>query len=281
MLFFPAVHNNGGQTMPFCQTEETYRKLIIRIYSDTPPLNGHASMAYIFGQTPENEDVALQAAAKLYHEGVTPRIAFDNLPPNPETYSGPEAWRDHLQSLGVNPEHTLLIELASELPPSTDAEAWGLVRYIRRAYWDSLIIIATQIHQLRAFITTVSYLVKERMPYLRVYNSLPSAKSWMEEVRHSATMPRASRFEQLDGEFAKIERYYGKGDLLPGETVLNYLDKRDVALTDEEVERNGKPTSRLIFGMAWNELALRGLATSQNYHYAYYPDGDLIYCRNI
>eukprot|EP00392_Amoebophrya_sp_AT5.2_P000040 g40.t1 len=106
-------------------------------------------------------------------------------------------------------------------------------------------IIAPTIHLLRAFMTTASVLLTMRHDEVVVVNeaqeenfnsaefddvqifAIPGAVTdWNGYVVHSQGIASGSRTDILDGEFARIERYYEKGDILPPELILDYLRNR-------------------------------------------------------
>ena len=116
--------------------------------------------------------------------------------------------------------------LATEIPPCTDAEARGLVRFAKERGWKSLVIVVPPFHAVRAFVSTVSPAIRE-YPELKVYSHPSQAPSWTEEVMCFQGMPRGKRASFIPKEFEKMERYLATGSHLAPEEILAYLDRRD------------------------------------------------------
>jgi hypothetical protein len=89
-------------------------------------------------------------------------------------------------------------------------------------------VVAAPFHQLRAFITTASVVLRE-FPELRVYNQVGTALPWGETVYHSQGTLQCTRGELIQSEMARIERYRRKGDLVSAEEISRYLHWRDRA----------------------------------------------------
>lgn len=141
-------------------------------------------------------------------------------------YPGFGNWKKKLVKLGIPERKIVGVQISSDFPPSTHAEAWGIVRYAKKSKWRTLYIVAPPLHQLRAFVTTVTALIREKARVL-AYNFVGMSQRWEEHIIHSQGIQKGTRSELLTEEFEKMERYYKKGDLISGEEVLKYLDKRD------------------------------------------------------
>ncbi len=100
------------------------------------------------------------------------------------------------------------------------------MEFAKKQGWKSLIVTVPPLHQVRAFISTVSAAIKY-YPELKVYSMPAEALPWTEEVIHSQSAPRARRRAQFSGELAKLAKYWKKGDHSSPDEILDYLDRRD------------------------------------------------------
>ncbi|MBI2048864.1 MAG: YdcF family protein [Candidatus Liptonbacteria bacterium] len=217
-----ATKNKKGNAIGFGYFE--LDELITRILCDTAPRH-KVDAAYLFSETVDNEASVLKAAVFLYGLGPVNKLAVAHLG-RKFGYPGFRSWVKKLVAMGVPQKDVRLIPLAKDFPPSTDAEALGLVRYAKAKGWKSIYVVAPPLHQLRAFITTVSHAMKEKSD-VKVYSFPGIPQSWEEHVVHSQGIQKGTRSELLAKELEKIERYYREGDLVSGEEVLGYLNKRD------------------------------------------------------
>ncbi len=199
-------------------------ELITRVLCDTAPA-GKVDEAYLFGETADNEDSVLKAGAFLYGMGPAEKIAICEAPKG-YGYPGFKNWQAKLIKLGIQPRDILGIPPAKDFPPSTDAEALGLVRYAKSKNWKSIYVVAPPLHQLRAFVSAVSEAVRH-YPALKIYSFHGIPQKWEDHVVHSQGILRGTRSELLASELGRIEKYYRKGDLISAEDVLEYLDRRD------------------------------------------------------
>lgn len=199
-------------------------ELITRVLCDTAPRQ-KVDAAYLFGETADNEASVLKAGVFLYGLGPVQQLAICGMGKK-DGYPGFRSWTKKLASMGIPQKDIYLIQLAKDFPPSTDAEALGLVRYAKSKGWKSLYVVAPPLHQLRAFITTVSHAIKEKSN-VKIYSFPGIPQSWEEHVVHSQGIQKGTRSELLAKELEKIEKYYRKGDLVSGEEVLGYLNRRD------------------------------------------------------
>lgn len=202
----------------------TLDELITRVLCDTAP-NGPVDVAYLFGETKDNQESVLRAGALLYLTGPAEKIAICGLKKS-HGYPGAESWWEKLISLGVPEEDIYEISPAKDFPPSTHAEALGLARYAKSKNWKSVYVVAPPLHQLRAFVTTVTETLQE-YPKLLIYSFPGMPQNWEEYIVHSQGIQKGTRSELLTEELKKIEKYYKKGDLVSAEEVLRYLDWRD------------------------------------------------------
>ncbi len=215
--------------MPYTEQEYKLFELVTRILCD--PLPETVDAVAIFGETFENEDSMLNAAARCVQKDRARFIAVSGEEGDHKgefRVSSGKEYEEILVTRGVPRNKLVSFPLSTKFPPSTDAEAIGLVEYADRAGWTSIIVTVPPLHQVRAFISTVSAVLKANSP-LRVYSFHGGLLSWTEEVFHSQSAPKAPRHEQFEGELGKLIRYAGKGDHASPEEILAYLNRRDTA----------------------------------------------------
>lgn len=201
-----------------------FDELITRVLCDSIP-KGKVDVAYLFAETSDNEASVLKAGYFLYKFGPARRLAISLLKRG-YGYPGFENWRRKILKMGVASKDLFGVPEARDFPPSTSAEALGFVRFAKMKKWKTAYIVAPPLHQLRAFITTVSSVIKEKSN-LKVYSFPGTAQNWLEHVVHSQGILRGSRHALIRNELQKIERYRKKGDLISAREVLDYLNKRD------------------------------------------------------
>lgn len=199
-------------------------ELVTRVFCDTAPKE-KVDAVYLYGQTPDNETSVLKAGVFLYGLGPAKMIAI-SASGAVAGYPGFDGWKRKLIGMGVPDGDILGVPLSDDFPPSTHAEARGVVKCAEERGWKSIYVVAPPLHLLRAFVTTVSEALKQRSPLL-VYSFPGIAQSWEEHVIHSQGIQEGTRAELLSEELKKIEDYYKKGDLASAEEVLQYLDRRD------------------------------------------------------
>ncbi len=202
-------------------------EVITRVFCDTaPPRSGKADAAYLFAETKDNENSAFAAALLIWRLRRVKKIAICDLG-NIAGYPGVESWRKSLVSLGIPRSAIVTVKPAREFPPSTNAEALGLVRFAKKNNkWKTIYVIAPPLHQLRAFISAVSFAQKENRK-LRIYNFPGIPQRWEERIIHSQGIQKGTRSELIGEELKKIGRYRKEGSLLSAEDILEYLNKRD------------------------------------------------------
>lgn len=194
-----------------------------RVFCDVVPAGSAAPvMAYLFEQTIPNQKSVLDAALSLWNKrrikiGITEHKKIPN-------FSVFGSWRRYLCSRGVKSGDVIAIAAMKDF--NTLGEARNLVRFAKARRLKSICIIASPFHQLRAFITTVSVLMKE-LPELRVYNVVGEPLDWDTESIHSGGILRGARSDFLKSEWERIGRYYKKGDLVSLANALAYIEKRD------------------------------------------------------
>jgi hypothetical protein len=199
-------------------------ELLIRTLCDLLP-DLPADGAYLFGQTADNQQSVFETGVDLVNRQRARRLLIPDSTPQCG-YPGFRAWRQALGGLGLGESDIVGVSTASLPGLNTLAEAEALVRHARAEGLARIFVVAPPFHQLRAFITTVSVVLRE-FPELRVYNRVGAALPWDETAVHSQGVLQCTRGELIHSELARIERYRRKGDLVSQDEVFAYLQWRD------------------------------------------------------
>ncbi len=218
--------------MPLFTTDLVeYAELVHRILRDEPPPERIDAICF-FGQTQENDQKSLKNIAERWKArggeydpavlvGECERIERGNL-----VVRGSDAWIRDLEDAGVEENWIYPYPMSTKVPPSTDAEALGMVPVIKENGWTRLVITVPPLHAVRAFVSLVSACKKNGLDDVLIWSAPSETLAWDENVFHSGSMPSAPRVEQIPGEFAKVTAYCAKGDHLTAKEVLTYLQAR-------------------------------------------------------
>ena len=209
-------------------SEEKLFEIITRILCDCIPLTLIDAVCF-FGQTTENDEPMIMSAANIQVDGLARLVAVTGFGGEKNgifEVRSSKSFANEIMKFGVAPENIVSFPLSKKFPPCTDAEAIGVVEFAKTQGWRSIAVTVTPLHQVRAFISTVSAAIKY-YPELKVYSMPSEALPWTEEVIHSQSAPRAKRSEQFGGELAKLAKYSGKGDHVSPDEILAYLNRRD------------------------------------------------------
>lgn len=202
-------------------------ELLLRTLSDMGSPKP-TDIAYLFGNTADNQFSVIERGVALFHAGKSPRLGICDFP-RFAGYQGPEAWATELTCHNIPRENIVLIDGAQPIS-HTHTEAEHLIRRARDEGWMTIIIVAIPVHQLRAFMDTVGVLIREKLDHtIRVWNAVGLPQPWTAEVVHSQGVLRARRHELVRPELERIVRYWGKGDMPTTRQVLDYLNWRDGA----------------------------------------------------
>ncbi len=204
-----------------------------RILRDEPPPQQIDAICF-FGQTEENDKAPLAAIAERWRNPLLrpcPSIlvgACEPIDKSPFVVRGDKAWKQDLENFGVDRNSILVYPMSTKFPPSTDAEAWGMVEVIKKNKWKRLVVTVTTLHAIRAFVTLVSACKKNGLEDVAIWSAPAEALPWDEVVCHSggmAQMPREKHAAVV--EFAKVSAYCAKGDHLAAKEILDYLRGRN------------------------------------------------------
>ncbi len=149
-------------------------------------------------------------AAELYHLGYAPRIVVTSSAYDFTYGSFPSRMLARaLESYDVREEHII----ASEEAPHTRAEADATIAIAKREGWKRLILVTTEYHQYRAFLTWLKA-IRDHDARLEIY---------MAPVHHFPRFRYDTRNAALLGEFDRIERYKEMGHVADYLDGINYL----------------------------------------------------------
>jgi uncharacterized SAM-binding protein YcdF (DUF218 family) len=117
----------------------------------------------------------------------------------------------HILKTGV-PEEALINEDKSL---NTREQAVEVVKMSIEMKWNKLILVASHEHQYRAYLTFLREIL-DKCPQLILYNSPVRNLDWFTEALWG------TRFDRLEKEFDRIEKYSALGHLATYEEVIEY-----------------------------------------------------------
>lgn len=214
----------------FCDDLAVLFELVTRVLCDAWPRRGVDAL-YLFGQSSDNYPMILDHAARLYNGGFVGVIASNaqeaGIAPSGLPYPGFKEVAGELMGHGFRESAIVPLQMM-KFNPSTDAEAVGFVHRANRDGWRDILCVAPPLHELRAFVSTVSAALKEGFGYLNIWSISTYPVSWQEPVYHSQTSGgRAPRWTFFASELDKMVRYCKKGDHVPAKEILAYMNLRD------------------------------------------------------
>lgn len=221
-LFIALLGRWDAPTVAFVIVMFESEELLHRIFCD--PLPPSSDAAYLFGQTPDNQDSVFKTAQELVHRNQTHAILIPGTGPM-SGYPGQETWSSQLAAY-VAPELIQPIPTAPTDSLNTLIEAQATVRYAKAQNYRSLLVVAAPFHQQRAVMTLITVALLE-YPQLKVYSAPGQPMDWQATVVHSQGLLHGKGYELIYGELERIEKYAAKGDLSDREGVLAYLRQRD------------------------------------------------------
>lgn len=195
----------------------------MRVFSDVDAPST-ADGVYLFSETTDNEDSGIKEASLLYSQGKAKKIILLKWTSSDLDY--PQSWIKKLLSNNIAKEDIIVAPFPKDVFAHTHTEAIQMIEYAKQNSWKTLYVTASPLHQLRAFIEIVTIALWE-YPEIKLYSKPGQPLSWTEYALHSQSVAGGKRFELVDSELEKINRYYQKGDLASGKKILAYLNQRD------------------------------------------------------
>lgn len=154
-----------------------------------------------------------QHAVNLFQEGWAPLIVFSGGIVNYGYGSIPyEEIYPRMLASGISPG-TLIHERESL---NTKEQADNIMKLCETRGWKSIILVGSPYHQYRAFLTFLKSAINI-LPELIIFNSPAKNLPWF------SNEDWGNRYENLHGEFDRIERYMALGHLASFEEVIDYM----------------------------------------------------------
>ncbi len=154
----------------------------------------------------------VQAAIALFRQGFAPYILFSGGVTNYSYGSYPFSDILPLLKEGGVPDSAILHEAHSQ---HTKQQAIEVVKLAVKNNWRKLILVATPHHQLRAYLTFLSEVLKSPGNKILI-NATSHDAEWYDENEWGI------RFDLLNQEFDRIEKYTANGDLATIDEALRY-----------------------------------------------------------
>lgn len=205
---------------------EAFFLLQPRIFSDyRDPKRGPFKMAYIYTNTPDNEDSSFLKAIELVNVGTVESLGTGE-GNRGRGYEGYDHSIKRLRTLGLKNEMPVMkFGIGEHL--HTGSEAQMLAEYARSIDGD-IAIIAPPFHLVRAFMTTITAFKRNGVS-ARAYAVPGVPLPWLQEATHSQGLVKNIRAELLIGELQRLEKYRTPefGGMLSAQEVIDYLNWRD------------------------------------------------------
>jgi len=205
-----------------CTLHEKRQQLLALVLADGVENNRWPT--YLFSETANNEDSVMRRGVRMMNDGSAEMLyIIDDTTRTNSGYPGADTWKKKLSGLVLT---TDVETIPCKEPLNTFTESLAVASLAKERNWNALYIVAPSFHQMRAFISMVSAMKKLNAP-VRVYNKVGMAQPWGDTVAHSQGTLVRTRLELVVEESRRIETYTAKGDLLPIEEVLQYIEWRD------------------------------------------------------
>ena len=191
--------------------------------------------AYLFANTSDNEKSLFEAAQYIQKEELAGRfLVIDGADAN--GFPGYEAWSTRLGEY-VGLANVQPVKIDDPYQINTLSESQALAARVRETGLRHLFIVAANFHQLRAMMTAASEEIRhERQgnePY-NLFNFVGEELPWEETVAHSQGTLVATRAELVGHELERIQRYQVKGDIMPAEDILAYMERRTLPRLEQQ-----------------------------------------------
>src|SRR3989344_8423255 len=211
---------------------EVFFHLLPRIYSDyRDPRRGPLKLAYMYANTPDNQDSMFLRAIELANAGAIESLGTSEGDLG-HGYEGFDHSVERLKVFGWKGQIPL-VKLNVGGNVNTGSEATKLAEYARSfagggSNGGALAVIAPAFHLPRAFVTTVTALHNVGLAAVRVYPICGVSLPWLQEAVHSQGA-KNTRAGWLTGELQRLEKYRAPefGSMLSAKEVLDYLNWRD------------------------------------------------------
>ena len=161
-------------------------------------------------------------AVSLYKQGKAPKIVFSGNITDYDYGSYPFAEvLPRMLEAGV-PEEDIIHEDKSL---NTREQAVEVVRMAQKRGWRKLILVASHEHQYRAYLTFLREVLDSKSG-ITLYNAPARNLDWFVDKGWG------TRFERLEAEILRIEKYTEMGHLANAQEVIDYQKWKEAQLTD-------------------------------------------------
>ena len=161
-------------------------------------------------------------AVSLYKQGKAPKIVFSGNITDYDYGSFPFAEvLPRMLEAGV-PEDDIIHEDKSL---NTREQAVEVVRMAQERGWKKLILVASHEHQYRAYLTFLREVLDSKSG-ITLYNAPARNLDWFVDKGWG------TRFERLEAEILRIEKYSEMGHLANAQEVIEYQQWKEAQLTD-------------------------------------------------
>ena len=161
-------------------------------------------------------------AVSLYKQGQAPKIVFSGNITDYDYGSYPFAEvLPRMLEAGV-PEEDIIHEDKSL---NTREQAVEVVRMAQERGWKKLILVASHEHQYRAYLTVLREVLDSKSG-ITLYNAPARNLDWFVDKGWG------TRFERLEAEILRIEKYTELGHLANAQEVIDYQKWKEAQLTD-------------------------------------------------
>ena len=161
-------------------------------------------------------------AVSLYKQGQAPKIVFSGNITDYDYGSYPFAEvLPRMLEAGV-PEEDIIHEDKSL---NTREQAVEVVRMAQERGWKKLILVASHEHQYRAYLTLLREVLDSKSG-ITLYNAPARNLDWFVDKGWG------TRFERLEAEILRIEKYTEMGHLANAQEVIDYQKWKEAQLTD-------------------------------------------------
>ena len=161
-------------------------------------------------------------AVSLYKQGQAPKIVFSGNITDYDYGSYPFAEvLPRMLEAGV-PEEDIIHEDKSL---NTREQAVEVVRMAQERGWEKLILVASHEHQYRAYLTFLREVLDSKSG-ITLYNAPARNLDWFVDKGWG------TRFERLEAEILRIEKYTELGHLANAQEVIDYQKWKEAQLTD-------------------------------------------------
>lgn len=163
----------------------------------------------------------LQTAASLILNNISTNLVFSGGINKPEVGSFPfEMCKEHLFALIGSANCTIHLEIRSM---HTREQAVNVIEMAKKFSWKSLVLVASQYHQIRAFLTFLKVLDEEGLSEIIIIKNQPViGQTWFEQ------MPWGNRFQLLKEEYNRISEYTKKGHISTIQRSIEYYKWKEL-----------------------------------------------------